>query len=31
MIEIKDIENKMLRNFYKDSKKVKNKKMKVFF
>ncbi len=31
MIEIKDIENEMLRNFYKDSKKVKNKKMKVFF
>ena len=31
MIEIKDIENEMLRNLYKDSKKVKNKKMKVFF
>ena len=31
MIEIKDIENEILKNFYKDSKKVKNKKMKVFF
>lgn len=31
MIEIKDIESEMLRNFYKDSKKVSNKKMKSFF
>ena len=31
IIEIKDLENEMLRNFYKDSKKVSNKKMKIFF
>ena len=31
MIEIKDIENEMLKNFYKDSKKIRNKKMKAFF
>ncbi len=30
-IQIKDIKNEMLKNFYKDSKKVSNKKMKVFF
>ena len=31
MIEFEDIENEMLKNFYKDSKKVCNKKMKKFF
>ena len=31
MIEVKDIESEMLKNFYKDSKKVNNKKMKSFF
>ena len=30
-IEVKDIESQMLKNFYKDSKKVSNKKMKNFF
>jgi len=30
-IEVKDIKNEMLKNFYKDSKKVNNKKMKEFF
>ena len=30
-IEIRDIESTMLKNFYKDSKKVSNKKMKDFF
>ena len=30
-IELKDIESEMLKNFYKDSKKVSNKKMKSFF
>ena len=30
-IKVKDIENEMLKNFYKDSKKVSNKKMKDFF
>jgi nucleoside-diphosphate-sugar epimerase len=30
-IEIKEIESEMLKNFYKDSKKVDNKKMKEFF
>ena len=30
-VEIKDIESEMLKNFYKDSKKVSNKKMKSFF
>ena len=30
-INIEDIENQMLKNFYKDSKKVSNKKMKEFF
>ena len=30
-IEISDIESEMLKNFYKDSKKVSNKKMKNFF
>jgi len=30
-IEINDIESEMLKNFYKDSKKVDNKKMKEFF
>ena len=31
IIEINEIENEMLKNFYKDSKKVNNKKMKFFF
>ena len=31
IIELKDIESEMLKNFYKDSKKVTNKKMKSFF
>ena len=31
MIEVNEIESKMLKNFYKDSKKVNNKKMKEFF
>ena len=31
VIEIKDIGSEMLKNFYKDSKKVSNKKMKSFF
>jgi nucleoside-diphosphate-sugar epimerase len=31
MIEFKDIENEILKNFYKDSKKVSNQKMKKFF
>ena len=31
IIEIKDIQSEMLKNFYKDSKKVSNKKMKSFF
>jgi len=31
IIELKDIESEMLKNFYKDSKKVSNKKMKDFF
>ena len=30
-IEISEIESEMLKNFYKDSKKVDNKKMKEFF
>ncbi len=30
-IKLKDLESEMLRNFYKDSKKVNNKKMKSFF
>ena len=30
-IDAKDLDNKMLKNFYKDSKKVDNKKMKNFF
>jgi nucleoside-diphosphate-sugar epimerase len=30
-IEIENLENPMLKNFYKDSKKVNNKKMKEFF
>ena len=30
-IEVKDIKNEMLKNFYKGSKKVSNKKMKSFF
>ncbi len=30
-IEVEDIESEMLKNFYKDSKKVSNKKMKNFF
>ena len=29
-IDAKDLDNKMLKNFYKDSKKVDNKKMKEF-
>ena len=31
MIEVKDIESEMTKNFYKDSKKVSNQKMKSFF
>ena len=31
IIELKDIESEMLKNFYRDSKKVSNKKMKSFF
>ena len=31
IIEVKDIQSEMLRNFYKDSKKVSNEKMKNFF
>ena len=31
IIELKDIKSEMLKNFYKDSKKVSNKKMKSFF
>jgi len=31
MIEAEDIESEMLKNFYKDSKKISNKKMKSFF
>ena len=31
MIEVKDIESEMLKNFYKDSKKINNKKTKSFF
>ena len=31
IIEVKDIENEMLKNFYKDSKKISNRKMKNFF
>ena len=30
-IKLNDIESEMLKNFYKDSKKVSNKKMKTFF
>ena len=30
-IEINEIKSEMLKNFYKDSKKVDNKKMKIFF
>ena len=30
-IKIEEVENEMLKNFYKDSKKVDNKKMKNFF
>jgi nucleoside-diphosphate-sugar epimerase len=30
-IEVKNIESEMLKGFYKDSKKVSNKKMKIFF
>ena len=30
-LEINEIESEMLKNFYKDSKKVNNKKMKEFF
>ena len=31
LIKLQDVESKMLKNFYKDSKKVSNKKMKIFF
>ena len=31
LMKLSDIENEMLKNFYKDSKKVDNKKMKTFF
>ena len=30
-IEVNEIESEMMKNFYKDSKKVSNKKMKIFF
>ena len=30
-IKVNDIENKILKDFYRDSKKVSNKKMKIFF
>ena len=30
-VKLEEVESEMLRNFYKDSKKVDNKKMKVFF
>ena len=30
-VKLEDIESEMLQNFYKDSKKVDNKKMKNFF
>jgi len=30
-IEVEEIQGEMLKNFYKDSKKVSNKKMKIFF
>ena len=30
-IKLEEVENEMLQNFYKDSKKVDNKKMKAFF
>ena len=30
-INVKDIQSEMLKNFYKDSKKVSNEKMKKFF
>ena len=29
--EVEDLKDKMIKNFYKDSKKVNNKKMKEFF
>ena len=31
MVEISEVENKMLVNFYKDSKKISNKKIKEIF
>ena len=31
LIRLEDVESVMLKNFYKDSKKVDNKKMKIFF
>ena len=31
VIEVKDIKSEMLKNFYQDSKKVSNKKIKIFF
>ena len=31
VVDVSKIENQMLKNFYKDSKKVRNKKMKIFF
>ena len=31
LTRLNDIESEMLKNFYKDSKKVDNKKMKTFF
>ena len=30
-VKLEEVESKMLQNFYKDSKKVDNKKMKTFF
>ena len=31
LVKLDDVESEMLKNFYKDSKKVDNKKMKAFF
>ena len=30
-VKLEEVESEMLQNFYKDSKKVENKKMKTFF
>ena len=31
LVKLEEVESEMLQNFYKDSKKVDNKKMKAFF